>query len=495
MSGTIERRDIHLVLTGVMVAIFLGALDQMIVTTALPSIAADLGDVTLVSWVVTANLITSIGSMAVAGKLSDVYGRRPMLIAVLAIFCLASIACALATSMLALIVARTVQGLGGGALVTLAQTLAADVISPRERGKYSAWFSLMWALASLVGPTLGGFLTQHVGWEAIFWINLPMGLAALITIDRVLRKLTYPRQERSIDFVSVGMLPIASAAMIFALSWGGIRFPWLSLPVIAMALVAIVTYVAFFRRQKAIGDPLMPPHFWSDNVVGRVLPAMLLVFGAYLALCVTVPIFLQTVHALRPADVGLAMIPLTFATTLSAFLCGRHINRTGDYRLPPVVSLPIGVVGLLALAIFAPRLDVLGTTICLAIAGVGVGAIFPASIVAAQNAVAIRDIGAVTGALGFMRSLGGAVFAAAAASLVLALIAGSLPPGESLRALDELVRRALTPTERGAILTAYQWLFAVIALLLAGGATICSLVALRPLRDKAALAERKSDRP
>ncbi len=485
VSTPLAPRDLSLIISGAMIAIFLAALDQTIVATALPSIVRDLGDVASLSWVVTAYLVTSICATAIAGKLSDVYGRRRLMLAALVIFIAASILCALAQSMTGLIAARALKGIGGGALMTLAQTVIADVVSPRERGRYAAHFSGMWALASLLGPTLGGLITEYLSWHWIFWMNLPLGLVALVTVDGVLRKLPVRRTASRIDAPSMILLPVATTAALLALSWGGVTYAWVSLQVGGALILAIVVGWSFWRRQLRLDEPIFAPAFLHDAVVGRVLPAMFFAFATYLALAVTMPVFLKLVLQLSPGDIGLLMIPFTFSTTITAYLAGRYVRRTGDYRRPPLLGFPLAIFGALGFALLASHVGAWATGILLLIIGLGVGPMFPISVVAVQNAVKIRDIGAVTGALGYVRSLGGAVGAAAAMALVLTLVAGS----GQIHGLDDLMRIRLGDADRLLVAGAFRWLFLALACALGLAMAAYSRVELRPLREHPALTD------
>lgn len=479
--------DIRRVIAGALLIILLGALDQTIVTTALPSIARDLGDVALLSWVVTANLITGVSATALAGKLSDVYGRRPLIVVGLVIFVGASCLCALAPSMEMLIACRALQGLGGGALITLAQTVVADVVSPRERATYSAYFSLTWAIASVAGPIIGGVLTELVGWRFVFWFNLPLGAAALVVCEVALRRLPRQTHPARIDYLGVALLTGASTTLLLGLSWGAVQFGWTSPRVAAAFALSAACSAGFLWWQTRVDDPLFPPSFWRDRVVGRFLPAIFFLFGGYLALVVTMPVFFKVVLGLSPARIGLMMIPLTLSTTFSAFLAGRYVKRVGDYRLPPLLTLPIGMAGALAMAVLVNELSPAATAGLLMVIGFGVGAIFPVSIVAVQNAVSPREIGTVTGALGYVRSLGGAVFAAAASALVLALVQAFGVVSGGLASLDDLVRLPLGPEERRAAGLAFRWLFVGAAGVLGAGLVVCALVEPRPLRTTAGM--------
>jgi EmrB/QacA subfamily drug resistance transporter len=480
---SLQPPETRRVIIGAMLALFLAALDQGIVATALPTIAAELGDAHLLSWTVTAYLVSSTSATPVAGKLSDIYGRRPAMRVAIVLFVGASILCAVAPTMTLLIAARALQGIGGGALMVLAQTVVADVVSPRERGRYSAYFSLTWATASTLGPTLGGFLAEGPGWPWIFWINLPLGAAAFLATDAVLRKLPPPSgRGGGLDLPSVALLPVATLALLLALSLGGVTFPWLSLPIVAFLLVAAIAAALFLRRQARIADPILPPSFLVDDVVGPALPSIFLVFGSFLALSVTVPVYLHVAFALSPGRIGLVMVVFSVAAAGAAFVTGRWIRVSGEYRRPPLIGLPVAVAALALLAAFAQHAPLPVIVVLLACAGAGTGSIFPTTIVAVQNAVPPRQVGAVTGAIGYVRSVGAAVLIAAATALILGLLGGSTA------SLDELLRAPADEAGRAAVGRAYAWLFAALACLYALGLASFARVAHRPLRDRPATA-------
>jgi EmrB/QacA subfamily drug resistance transporter len=480
---SLPAADVRLVIFGTMLAMFVAALDQTIVATALPTIAGELGDAALLSWVVTAYLVSSTAATPIAGQLSDLYGRRPAVRAAILVFVGASALCALAPSMPVLIAAHALQGVGGGALLVLAQTVVADVVSPRERGRYAAYFAGVWALASLLGPTLGGLLAEGPGWPWIFWINLPLGALALAATEPVLRRLPARAAARgALDLPSVILLPLATVALLLALSFGGATFPWLSAPILgALALAALAAW-AFARRQGRIADPVLPPSFLADDVVGRALPAIFLVFGSFLALSVTAPVFLDVALGFSPSRIGLTMIGFSVPAAAAAFVTGRWVRTHGDYRRPPLVGLPLAVAALALLALAARDPDPAVVAGLLTLAGLGTGTIFPTTIVAVQNAVAPHQVGAVTGALGYARSIGGAVITAGATALVLGLL------GDGSRSLDALLRGSPDEAGRAAAGAAFAWLFAAFAGLYALGWASFARVAARTLRERPASA-------
>ncbi len=474
--------EVRAAIAGAMTMMFLAALETTIVSTALPSIAADLGDVHLLSWVVTAYLLTSTCITPIAGKLGDLYGRRRLLHVALAVFLIGSVLCALSTSMLGLALARALQGIGGGALITSAQAAVADVVAPRERGRYSAYFSIVWGSSSLLGPSLGGIMAQHLGWPSIFWLNLPIGVAALLFSDRALRRLPIQGRKAPFDWLSIVLLAIGSVVLLLALSLGGTRHSWTSPEMLAGLAAGIGLLVAFGLRQGRIAEPILPPRFLSDRVVGPTLAGIFLAFGAYLVVAVLAPTFYQVGLQIPAATVGFLMMPMMISSTMTAWLAGRYTKTHGRYRLPPFLGLPIAAASLAALALFAGQVSALEATVILTIFGFGIGPIFPVTMVAAQNAVERRDIGAVTGAIGFARALGAAILIAAASALVLSLIVAWVPGTAGLSSLDELVRHPLPDPARIEVARAFGVMFwAVVAVLLAALAVFV-MVEHRPLR-------------
>ncbi|HEX6979662.1 MAG TPA: MFS transporter [Alphaproteobacteria bacterium] len=460
---SLTRSEVRIILVGALLAIFLAALEQTVVATALPSIAADLGGFELISWVVTAYMLSSVCATPIVGKLSDLYGRRPVLSACLAIFLGGSVLCALAPGMVPLIVARGIQGIGGGGLITLGQTIIGDVISPRERGRYAAYFSGVWATSALLGPVLGGLLAEHAGWPWIFWINLPLGFVVLLLSDRALKKLPAAQGRGSIDYIGITLLSLGAVALLLVLSLGGKRLAWTSTGTIGLVLVAGAACAAFMWRQRTVSEPILPPRFLVDRVVGPVLGASFLVFGSYLAVAVLAPVYFQVALGVSASDSGILMIPLLLSTSIASALAGRYNRRSGRYRRPPLISLPLAIAGLVVLGFVAGRLGPIGTAALLTLVGLGIGPIFPCSMVAAQSAVAPRDLGAVSGAVGFSRSLGGAVAIAAAVALVLGIVRHDLPETGAIASLEDLARTSLTPHARAIVAYAFTYLFWAIA--------------------------------
>jgi len=476
----LTQAEVRSVIWGAMLALFLSALDQTIVATALPAIAADLGDLELIGWVVTAYLLTSTAATPVLGKLSDQLGRRVVVHLCLATFLLGSVLCALAPSMLVLVLARALQGIGGGGLITMSQALVADVVSPRERGRYSGIISGVWAAAAVLGPTLGGFLTQYLSWPWIFWINLPLGLLAFLVIDRQLRRLHLARRKARIDYPAVVLFAAVTTAFLLALSWAAIPGGHLAPETLVALAVFLLGGAVLVLHQRRAAEPILPPRFLKDRVVGPLLAAIFLVFGSYLAAAVLLPTFLQVALGASPDETGLLMIPMMVSGTISAWRAGVYASRTGRYKGPPLLSLPLSIATLLVLGFTASLLTPIAASLLFMLVGLGIGPIFPMTMIAAQNAVERHDLGAVSGAVGFSRALGGAVATAAASALVLGLLARRL--SGHLESLEELVRRALSEAERLAVAETFGVLFFATAGTLALGLLLFARVEVRELR-------------
>ena len=474
--------EVRSVIWGSMLALFLSALDQTIVATALPAISRDLGDIQLIGWVITAYLLTSTSATPILGKLSDQLGRRVVVHLCLAIFLLGSVLCALAPTMLTLVLARALQGVGGGGLITMSQALVADVVSPRERGRYSGIISAVWAAAAVLGPTLGGFLTQYLSWPWIFWINLPLGLVAFLVIDRQLRRLHLSRRKARIDYPAILLFVLVTTAFLLALSWAGVPGRLWTMETVVAAAIFLVGGTLLVFHQRVAAEPILPPRFLSDRVVGPLLAAIFLIFGSYLASTVLMPTYLQVALGASPDQTGLLMIPMMVSGTVSAWRAGVYATKTGRYKGPPLYSIPVSIAAMIALGFLAPQLTPFEAAMLFMVVGLGLGPIFPMTMIAAQNAVQRHDLGAVSGSVGFSRALGGAVGTAAASALVLGLLARRL--AGHLESLDELTRRVLNAAERLAVAETFSVLFYATAAVLALGLLLFARVEVRELKGE-----------
>jgi EmrB/QacA subfamily drug resistance transporter len=369
--------EIRTVVIGAMLALFLAALDQTVVATALPSIAKDLGGFALISWIVTAYLLTATCVTPLVGKLSDLYGRRVVLRICLGVFILGSVLCALAPSMILLILARAVQGVGGGGLMTMAQTIIGDVVSPRERGRYAGYFSIVWGSSSVLGPTIGGVVTDQIGWPWIFWINLPLGLLALVISDHALRKLPVAGRRSTLEFAGIVLLCAATIALLLIFSLGGHRLAWGSPQILILAVAALALAASFVWQQRQSPEPIFPSRFFRDGVTAPVLASIFVVYGSYLAVAVLAPSYFQVALGSSVSEAGLLMIPFMLSSTLTANLAGQYSRRSGRYKPPPLIGLPVAALSLAVLPLIAERLSAFGIAMVLMVTGSGLARSFP----------------------------------------------------------------------------------------------------------------------
>jgi EmrB/QacA subfamily drug resistance transporter len=426
------------IIIGIMLAMFLSALEQTIVAPALPTIGRVLGDVENLSWVVTAYLVCGTVATPLFGKLSDIYGRRRMMLISVGLFVVGSVACALAPTMPALIAARALQGLGGGGILPLAQTVIADLLSPRERPVVMAYSSVMFMSACILGPLLGGVLTDHVHWSLIFWINLPLGLLALVMTDRSLRRL--PRNDRphKLDLLGATLMVCAAVALLLALSWGGVRYRWASPEIISLIVGSLLLWVAFGWRLARAPEPFIPLAMMKEPVVFGIVVAGFFSIGTIVGLSIFIPLYLELVLRLSASASGLVLIAFMGGSVVGSMVAGRTISRMDRYKRVPVLALPLAIVALVMLALWPAGLSLAAVSALFALAGFGIGPMYPATTVIIQNAVLPHQLGIATGSLNFFRSLGGAIIVAAFAAIVL----GGVDSGGTGLTLDKLAGAA-----------------------------------------------------
>ncbi len=483
-----SHREILEILSGVLLGLLLAALDQTVVVTALPAIAGDLNGLQHLSWIVTAYLLTSTASTPIYGKLSDLYGRRVMLLAGIGIFVAASAFCALAQSMGQLIAARALQGVGGGALISMSQAIIADVISPRERGRYQVYMSGVWALASLGGPVMGGFFVEYLTWRWVFWINLPLGVLGLVLCNNPLKKLVVRRQQPRIDYLGAAILIPAVVSLLLVASWGGTEFAWASPEILGLIGVGILLAAAFALQELRALEPLLPPRLFIDPVIRIVNLNSFVVSAGMFGAIVLLPVFLQLVLGAGPGRTGLLLIPLMGGTVLGAYPVGQWMRRTGRYKKAPVLTLSGAVAAYLLLATCGPSTPDLLVALYIGLLGVGIGGSMPVMLVAAQNAAEPRDTGAATASVTFFRFLGGSFGAAALWSALLYFFNQNLAalgvPGFAAVALQgaEGAAAALTPEARGALAQAFSWTYIGGAAIMAASVGIALVLKEIPLR-------------
>ncbi|HEX7086260.1 MAG TPA: MFS transporter, partial [Vicinamibacterales bacterium] len=303
----LPRRDVLIVFGGLLLVMLLGALDQTIVATALPTIVGELGGVERLAWVVTAYLLTQTVVTPIYGKLGDLYGRKVVLQAAVLIFVAGSALCGLSATMEQLILFRGFQGLGGGGLIVTTQAVVGDIVSPRERGRYQGYIAAVFAASSLGGPVLGGLLTEYLDWSLIFWINLPLGIAAFAMSFVLLRRVPYRPRPRQLDLVGAGLMMAASVALLLALSWGGRRYAWDSAEIGALAAGSVLLWGLFGWRLVKAADPFLPLTVLGNPVVRSAALAGSCCMGTLVGMTIFVPLYFEVVHHLTASQSGMAL--------------------------------------------------------------------------------------------------------------------------------------------------------------------------------------------
>jgi EmrB/QacA subfamily drug resistance transporter len=465
--------EIRHVMVGLGLAMLLSALDQTIVVTALPTIGADLGEPQNLPWIVTAYLVAATVVTPLYGKFADVYGRRIVLLVGVSTFILGSVACALAPSVTALAFARLLQGLGGGGLIALAQTIVADLVSPRERGRYQTYFAAVFVTSSVAGPALGGYFAQYLHWSLIFWINLPLGLAALLITNDRLKRLPERRHPHKVDYLGAALLVAASGTLVLALGWGGTRFPWASTPILALFSASALFWAGFAWRTRVAEEPLIPLRIISLRIVQDATGAGALGLGAFVALSVVMPIYYEVGKGLSAHDSGLVLIPLMVATVAGATLSGRMMARLNHYKIVPLVGLGLGALAAAVAAWQIYNLPFAALNALLVVSTFGVGAMLPVATVSVQNAVLARDLGTATATTQFFRQLG--------ASVIVALF-GALALGGGRAAYIEEAR--LSAEEFLRLQGSFRLVFAALAVCLALSFAFMARLEERPLRGE-----------
>ena len=402
----LQGRALVTVFVALMLGMFLAALDQTIVSTALPTIVGELGGLNHLSWVVTAYLLAATVSTPLYGKLGDMLGRKPVFIAAIVIFLVGSMLSGLSQTMIQLILFRALQGLGAGGLIVGAQAILADIIPPRRRGRYMGLMGAVFAVSSVAGPLLGGFLVDNLSWRWVFYVNMPIGALALVIVITRLHLHVPPTRHR-IDYLGAGLLAGGVGALILLTTWGGNQYPWGSPEIVGLGLAGVALLAAFIWQESRAAEPIIPLTLFRSGTFrlasGMGFTIGMAMFGAIIYL----PLFLQLVYGASATSSGLRMIPLMGGLLVAAIGSGRAISRFGRYKIYPVVGTAVLVVGMFLLS----RLDVDSNpweaSLFMLVVGVGLGLVMQVLVLIVQNDARPQDIGVVTSTATFFRSVGG----------------------------------------------------------------------------------------
>jgi EmrB/QacA subfamily drug resistance transporter len=488
-TGRLSTRQLQLVFAGLMSGVLLAALDQTIVATALPTIVGDLGGLSHLSWVVTAYLLASTVSTPLYGKVSDLYGRKLVFQAAIVVFLVGSALSGLAQTMGQLVAFRAVQGLGAGGLMALAIAIIGDVVSPRERGRYQGYIGAVFAVSSVAGPLLGGFFVDNLSWRWAFYVNLPVGIAALL-VTSVALDLPFRRRPHAVDYLGAALLVAGVTSLLLVTVWGGDRYAWGSPTIAVLAVAGALLLVVFAVHERRTEEPVLPPRLFRDPVFRVATAALFLIGVAMFGAIVFLPLFLQVVAGASASSSGLLLLPLMGGIVVSSVAVGRIISRTGRYKWYPVAGTALMTVAMGLLATMDAGTGRATASWYVVLLGVGLGTTMPVMILAVQNAVAQRDLGTATSAATFFRSMGGSFGVALFGAILASGLARQLPgvDARSLQASPEQLR-ALPPATRQQLVEAVAGSLHVVFLAAIPVVLAAFLVVLflreRPLRESA----------
>jgi EmrB/QacA subfamily drug resistance transporter len=490
---TFTHRQILMMFSGLLVAMLMAAIDSTIVATALPTITDELGGLNHITWVVTAYMLAQAASTPVYGKLGDLYGRKRLFQSAIAIFLVGSVLCGLSQDMLQLVAFRAIQGLGGGGLFVLSQTIVADVVAPRQRGRYQGYFGAVFGLSSVAGPLLGGILTDGLSWRWVFFVNVPLGLAALVVTSATLPA-GRRRAQVSIDYLGALLLTFLTTGIVLVTTWGGTEYGWGSPMIVGLSIATVAACVLFLVVERRATDPVIPLHLFRVRTVSLMCAVAGIGGAAIISVVAFIPLFLQVVSGVSATNSGVLLLPTMVSLPFASVLSGQIISRSGRYKVMAILGTSLATLGMALLSTIGTDATQLGVATYMVLLGAGLGLSSPVLVLSVQNRVHVRDLGAATSLVNYARSIGatfgvalfGALFNLGLRSrldgLEMPVGEGSSLSAEAFDALDPATHAEAIQALTDSLTTVFR---ATVPLLLLG-VVLSLFLEEAPLRDKVA---------